>query len=162
MQLCGFHYINGYSICILVIFSMYFIIYCDYCVFHREFLWLTVANQCQQVPNVIRCHDNWLIVSRIAWIPNVHCIPVHISHFLSILVNLLLTGNDMCHSQPNNILLFLMPVVQCIVAQWRHISSESAISNMLNMCSVSHQIWCPTDCMGYFTYINNCGRKSVQ
>ena len=34
-------------------------------------------------------------------------------------------------SQSHNILLFLMPVVQCIVAQWRHISSESTVSNML-------------------------------
>ena len=24
-----------------------------------------------------------------------------------------------------------MPVIQCIVAQWRHISSESAVSNLL-------------------------------
>ena len=30
-----------------------------------------------------------------------------------------------------------MPVVQCIVAQWRHISSESAVSTMLHMCSIS-------------------------
>ena len=31
---------------------------------------------------------------------------------------------------------FLMPVIQCIVAQWRHIS-ESAVSTMLHMCSIS-------------------------
>ena len=30
-------------------------------------------------------------------------------------------------SQSHNILLFLMPVVQCIVAQWRLVSSESAV-----------------------------------
>ena len=34
-------------------------------------------------------------------------------------------------SQSYILSLFLMPVVQCIVAQWRHISSESAVSNML-------------------------------
>ena len=33
--------------------------------------------------------------------------------------------------------LFLMPVVQCIVAQWRHISSESAVALLLHMCSIS-------------------------
>ena len=33
-------------------------------------------------------------------------------------------------SQSHNILLFLMPVIQCIVAQWRHISSESAVQNV--------------------------------
>ena len=30
-----------------------------------------------------------------------------------------------------------MPVVQCIVAQWRHISSESAVALLLHMCSIS-------------------------
>ena len=30
-------------------------------------------------------------------------------------------------SQSHNISLFLMLVIQCIVAQWRHISSESAV-----------------------------------
>ena len=30
----------------------------------------------QQVANVIICYGNWLIVSRIAWIPNIHCISV--------------------------------------------------------------------------------------
>ena len=34
-------------------------------------------------------------------------------------------------SQSHILSLFLMPVVQCIVAQWRHISSESAVSNLL-------------------------------
>ena len=29
--------------------------------------------------------------------------------------------------QSHNILLFLMPVIQCIVAQWRLVSSESAV-----------------------------------
>ena len=33
--------------------------------------------------------------------------------------------------------LFLMPVIQCIVAQWRHIFSESAVSSMLQMYLIS-------------------------
>ena len=32
---------------------------------------------------------------------------------------------------------FLMPVIQCIVAQWRHISSESSVALLLHMCSIS-------------------------
>ena len=47
-------------------------------------------------------------------------------------------------SQSHDISSFLMPVIQCIVAQWRHISSESAVnisqqnvSNLLHMCSIS-------------------------
>ena len=38
-------------------------------------------------------------------------------------------------SQNHNILLFLMPVVQCIVAQWRHISSESAVKSVFSFPS---------------------------
>ena len=30
-------------------------------------------------------------------------------------------------SQSHILSLFLMPVIQCIVAQWRHVSSESAV-----------------------------------
>ena len=30
-----------------------------------------------------------------------------------------------------------MPVIQCIVVQWRHISSESAVALLLHMCSIS-------------------------
>ena len=48
MQLCGFHCINRYSICIVVIFPTYF--------YHLLQLpcvpqGVPVANQCQQVPN---------------------------------------------------------------------------------------------------------------
>ena len=35
-------------------------------------------------------------------------------------------------SQSYNILLFLMPIVQCIVVQWRHISSESAVTSVFS------------------------------
>ena len=100
MQLCGFHCINGYSICILVIFPMYF--------YHLLRLpcvpqGVPVANCHQPVPTstkwvltLIFC----IIVTRNGL--NTKC-SLHSSAyftFLSILVNLLLTGNDMCHSQP--------------------------------------------------------------
>ena len=37
-------------------------------------------------------------------------------------------------SQSHDISSFLMPVIQCIVAQWRYISSESAVALLLHMC----------------------------
>ena len=40
-------------------------------------------------------------------------------------------------SQSHDISSFLMPVIKCIVAQWRHISSESAVALLLHMCSIS-------------------------
>ena len=50
-------------------------------------------------------------------------------HVSGSIINFPLTGNDLCHSQPNGIFFhyFLMPVVQCIVAQWGLVSSESAV-----------------------------------
>ena len=36
--------------------------------------------------------------------------------------------------------LFLMPVIQCIVVQWRHISSESAVALLLHLCSICSHI----------------------
>ena len=38
-------------------------------------------------------------------------------------------------SQSHILSLFLMPVIQCIVAQWRHISSESAVALLFHLCS---------------------------
>ena len=43
-------------------------------------------------------------------------------------------------SQSHDISSFLMPVVQCIVAQWRHISSESAVALLLHLCSICSHI----------------------
>ena len=43
-------------------------------------------------------------------------------------------------SQSYDISSFLMPVVQCIVAQWRHISSESAVALLLHLCSICSHI----------------------
>ena len=37
-------------------------------------------------------------------------------------------------SQIYNISLFLMPVIQCIVAQWRLVSSESAVQFPIELC----------------------------
>ena len=93
MQLCGFHCINRYSICIVVIFPCIFIIYCDYRVFYREFLWPTSAKKYQMGSDInilYHSYQEWLKYQTfIAF----QCI-------FHILVNSLLTGNDMCHSQP--------------------------------------------------------------
>ena len=43
-------------------------------------------------------------------------------------------------SQSHILSLFLMPVIQCIVAQWRHISSESAVALLLHPCSICSHI----------------------
>ena len=43
-------------------------------------------------------------------------------------------------SQSHDISSFLMPVVQCIVAQWRHISSESAVALLLHLCFICSHI----------------------
>ena len=43
-------------------------------------------------------------------------------------------------SQSHIFSLFLMPVGQCIVAQWRHISSESAVVLLLHLCSICSHI----------------------
>ena len=43
-------------------------------------------------------------------------------------------------SQSHILSLFLMPVIQCIVAQWRHISSESAVALLLHLCSICSHV----------------------
>ena len=62
-----------------------------------------------------------------------------------------------------------MPVIQCIVAQWRHMSSESAVQfpielfqYLLSVLVTTAKYDAQPNCMGYFTCANNCGRKSVQ
>ena len=62
-----------------------------------------------------------------------------------------------------------MPVIQCIVAQWRHISSESAVQfpielfqYLLSVLVTTAKYDAQPNYMGYFTCANNCGRKSVQ
>ena len=55
-----------------------------------------------------------------------------------------------------------MPVIQCIVAQWRLVSSESAVTLLLIVLIITVKYDAQPNCMGYFTCANNCGRKSVQ
>ena len=165
MQLCGFHCINGYSICILVIFPCIFISYCNYRVNHREFLWLVVASRCQMSSDINILHHSYQ-----EWLKYQAFTAFQVKfHVSGSICNFPLTGNDLCHSQPNGIFYhFLMPVIQCIVAQWRNISSESAVNiwqqNVSKLTYVFnfHQIWCQIIGMGHFTCINICGRKSVQ
>ena len=38
------------------------------------------------------------------------------------------------------LLLFLMPVIQCIVVQCRHISSESVVALLLHLCSICSHV----------------------
>ena len=61
--------------------------------FHREFLW-PINTKCDQM--------SWKLVKGIKNSLNTKC-SLHFSAyfiFLSNLVNSLLTGNDLCHSQP--------------------------------------------------------------
>ena len=69
-----------------------------------------------------------------------------------------------------------MPVIQCIVAQWRPVSSESAVQfpielfqYLLSVLISDNRMLVTTvkcdaqpNCMGYFTCANNCDRKSMQ
>ena len=65
--------------------------------------------------------------------------------FLSILVIFLLTGHDLCHSQP--MLHYLIGSnashsIYLFLAQWRLISSESAVSSVstVNRVIISHEL----------------------
>ena len=128
MQLCGFHCIKGYSICILVIFPMYFLLIIATTV-------CSTGSSCgQQVPNVIRCHDNWLNTKR-----SLHSSMYFI--FLVILVNFPLTGNDICHFQPKLWYFIISNAshsVHLFLAQWRHISSESAVMTVFQLLLELH------------------------
>ena len=75
MLLCGFHWHCRYSIWIstLVLF--------DCVCFKANSVWTQeapVATKCTKyirlVLHLLICHDNWFIASRLAWMPNVHCI----------------------------------------------------------------------------------------
>ena len=106
MQLCGFHCINGYSICILVIFPYIFINYCNYRVNHREFLWLVVASRCQMSSDMNILHHSYQQLVNITRNGLNTKRSLYFSAyftFLFILVNFPLTGNDLCHFQPNGI-----------------------------------------------------------
>ena len=60
-------------------------------------------------------------------------------HVSGSIINFPLTGNAKWHI----LSLFLMPVIQCIIAQLRLVSSESAVSYYCHMC-------CPMELHGIF------------
>ena len=58
------------------------------------------------------------------------------STFLVILVNFPLTGNDICHSQPKPWYFIISNAshsIHLFLAQWRHISSESAVAAVMTV-----------------------------
>ena len=60
MLLCGFHWHSRYSIWISTFVLMHT---------------MCPGSSCgHKLLNVLICHDNWFIASRIAWMPNNHCI----------------------------------------------------------------------------------------
>ena len=68
MLLCGFHWHSRYSIWISTFVLLHTV-------------WaqgVPVATKCTKdarlLIHLIICHDNWFIASRLAWMPNVHCI----------------------------------------------------------------------------------------
>ena len=106
MQLCGFHCINRYSICILVIFAMYF--------YHLLQLpcvpqGVAVANCGQPVSISIK----WVLTLIFCVIVtrnglNTKC-SLHSRLNFIFLVQLLISlliGNDLCHPQPNGIFFY--------------------------------------------------------
>ena len=122
-------------------FPCIFINYFDYCVNHREFLWLVVASRCLMSSDInILYHSYQQLVNIIRNGLNTKC-SLHFSAyftFLSILVNFPLTGNDICHSQPKPWYFIISNAsrsINLLLAQWRHISSESAVLICFNYCS---------------------------
>ena len=153
-------------------FPCIFINYCDYHVNHREFLWLVVASQCQMSSDInilYHSYQQLVLITRNGL--NTKC-SLHFSAyftFLSILVNFPLTGNDLCHSQPKPwyfIISNASRLIKLFLAQWRHISSESAViisdkrMSVINVITVPNVM--PNRRHGIFYCINICGRKSVQ
>ena len=142
-------------------FPCIFINYCDYRVFHREFLWPT-NTKCDQVSwPLVNIINNWLNTKR-----SLHFSIYFI--FLVILVNFSLTGNDICHSKPKPWYFIISNASRSIhlfLAQWRHISSESAVALLFHkvfQLLFSLQNMMPNSSYGIFYCINICGRKSVQ
>ena len=142
---------------------------------HREFLGLVVANKCQMSSDInilyhsykqwlkyqtftafqVKFHVSGSIINFPCVIPSKMAYSFIISnasrsmHCSSVEAYLLWK----CCSVSNRI---VSNSVECVNIWQQNVATVS------NMCSVSHQKWCPTDCMGYFTCINIFGRKSVQ
>ena len=110
-------------------FLCIFINYCNY----REFLWLVVASQCQMSSDINILYHSY---QQLVHITRNGLNTKHSLYFsayftcLSILVNFPLTDNDICHSQPKPwyfIIFNASRSINLFLAQWRHISSESAV-----------------------------------
>ena len=116
MLLCGFHWYSRYSIWI----STFVLLHC---------MWFTWSSCGQQLPSVVRCHDNWLISSFINSTTHVHaysCI------FLLVLWNVTSTsemtligsandgyGTDACLHYTLNMLQMTQVFIFTFVVQWR-------------------------------------------
>ena len=61
MPVCGFHWHSRYSIWI----STFVLLHC---------MWFPGSSCVHELLYLIICHDNWFTASRLAWMPNVHCI----------------------------------------------------------------------------------------
>ena len=109
---------------------------------NREFLWLVVANKCQMSSDINilhHCYQEWLKYQTFTAFQ----VKFHVFGFNYLFPfdwQWLVSFPAKWHINS----LFLMPVIQCIVVQWRHISSESAVniwqqnvSSPLHMWSIS-------------------------
>ena len=61
MLLCGFHWNSRYSIWI----SIFVLLHC---------VWYPGSSCVHKLLYLILCYDNWFIASRLAWMPDIHCI----------------------------------------------------------------------------------------
>ena len=122
-------------------FPCIFINYCDYRVNHREFLWLVVASQCQMSSDINILYHSY---QQLVHITRNGLNTKHSLHFsayftfLSILLNFPLTGNDICHFQPKPWYFIISNAshsINLFLAQWRHISSESAVTSVFSFPS---------------------------
>ena len=128
-------------------FQCIFINYCNYRVNHREFLWLIVASRYQMSSDINILYHSY---QQLVHITRNGLNTKHSLHFsayftfLSILVNFPLTGNDICHSQPKPWYFIISNASHSIylfLAQWRHISSESAVALLFSFPSNCVNIW---------------------
>ena len=99
VQLCDYHCIIWYSICILVIFPCNFINFISFCVVHREFLHPTSTKWVQMLifQVYIIINSLYIIHSSQLWV---------FFTFLVILVIFIkfgLIGNDLCHSHSRHV-----------------------------------------------------------
>ena len=118
MLLCGFHWHSRYSIWI----STFVLLHC---------MWFTGSSCGQQLPSVVRYHDNWLISSFINSTTHVHayfCISLLVLWYVTSTREMALIGSvnhgygtDEClHYTLNDIMLQMTQVfIFTFVVQWR-------------------------------------------